>query len=85
MHGAGVRVIGDHALHLRAVSVKNKIGDIPFFGEFHALRHTLLPERVQDLIADPVRRIGGAGHRLLAELCGMAAEFALRDMPVRGA
>ena len=65
---AGVRVIGDHARNGAPRLVKHHIGHVPFLGEFDAGRDALLPQRVQDLMADAVRRICRPAHGHLAEI-----------------
>ena len=81
---AGVRVIGDHARNGAPRLVKHHIGHVPFLGEFNAVGDALLPEGVQNLMADAVGRVGGAANRFLAEILGMSAKTSLCDMAVRG-
>ena len=82
---AGVRVIGDHARNGAPRLVKHHIGHVPFLGEFDAGRDALLPQRVQDLMADAVRRICRPAHGHLAEIRGVTTEPSLRDVAVIGA
>ena len=60
-------------------------GHIPFLlGELDAGGYALLPQGVQNLVADTVDPQGGALDRGAAELARVAAEPALGDMPVLG-
>ena len=81
---ARMRVKGHDAGRLLAVVGEHQVGHIPFLGELDAGGHALLPQGVQNLVADAVGRIGGALDRGTAELARVAAEPALGDMPVIG-
>ena len=57
---ARMRVKGHDAGRLLAVVGEHQVGHIPFLGELDAGGHALLPQGVQNLVADAVAGIGGA-------------------------
>ena len=77
-------VEGDDAGDPGVLLVEYQVGDVPFLGEFNAVGDALLPEGVQNLMADAVGGVGGAANGFAAELAGVAAEATLCDMAVRG-
>ncbi len=81
---ARMRIKSHNTGRLLAIIGEHQIGHIPFLGKLNAGGHTLLPQGVQNLVADTVGRIGGALDRGSTELARMAAESALCDMPVLG-
>lgn len=85
VRGTGMGVVGHDAGHTAAGLIEHEVAHIPFLGELHPVCRTLLPEGVQDLVADAVRGVGGPLDRFLAEFPGVATETALGDEPVLGA
>ena len=88
MNGVHLTFMGvecHYAFGFGAIFADHQIGYIPFFREFDAFRHALLPQREEDLMADAVCGVCGSANRFLAEILGVTAETTLGDVPVFGA
>ena len=88
MNGVHLTLMGverHHAFGFGTILGDHQIGYIPFFCEFDAFCHALLPQREEDLMADAVCGVCGSANRFLAEILGMPAETTLCDVPVFGA
>jgi len=84
---AGVGVHNDQSTGLAARflirrRVHDQIGHIPFLSELDSQTQALLPEGVQDLVADTIGRIGCSPDGMATIIGGMAAELPLGDVPV---
>ena len=84
---AGVGVQDDQSTGLAAgflISrrIHDQIGRLPFLSELDSQTQALLPQGVQDLVADTVGCIGCSPDWVATIIGGMAAKLPLGDVPV---